>query len=176
MAAGARWGGTALAVGLLLAAAGCGGAGLGSSPAHTTTRASSRWMTYDTRTKTAYLTVIAGYNGTRDGFNFDGYADGRLVFRVPVGWDVTIRFVNRGTTPHSVVITRGHGRRPAFPGAAVPETERISGLAPGQSTIFTFRPTRVGSYRLVCLVPGHEDRGMWDRFVVTAGGMPSTSP
>lgn len=161
------------ALGLMFALAGCGARG---APPSAHAPSASPWLTYQTRTKTAYLTVVAGYDAAHGGLNFDGYSNGRLVFRVPVGWNVTVRFVNRGQLPHSVAVTRADSTRPAFPGASVPLAELRTGLGPGQSTIFTFRPTATGSFRLACLVPGHEGEGMWDRFVVTAGGVPAVSP
>ena len=37
---------------------------------------------------------------------------------------------------------------------------------------FSFVATKVGTYVLVCGVPGHEIQGMWDVLKVTRGGMP----
>jgi hypothetical protein len=59
----------------------------------------------------------------------------------------------------------------AFPGASTPDP--VNGLGLGISASFHFVATRVGTYRIVCLVIGHESDGMWDWFDVTPGGAPS---
>jgi hypothetical protein len=59
----------------------------------------------------------------------------------------------------------------AFKGASVPNP--TYGLQPGQSATFSFVASRTGSFRLACLVPGHEEARMWDVLEVTRGGKPS---
>ena len=79
---------------------------------------------------------------------------------------------NRGALRHSCAVVKNAGStRPAFPGAATPQP-RI-GLEDGHTARFTFRATRKGLYRFVCLVPGHETARMWDVLKITPGGKPS---
>lgn len=126
----------------------------------------------DAPTRSATITLIAGYGGENSGFNFDGYARGELQVTVPRGWRVVVRCSNRGPLRHSCAVVRGPmSVRPAFRGAAIPQA-RV-GLEPGQSASFSFRATRIGSYRLACLVPGHEDARMWDLLEVVRSGRPS---
>jgi hypothetical protein len=73
-----------LAVALFLLA-GCGGA------AHARGAPSpGRWLSANTAARQVTLTLVAGYNGTYGGFNFDGYGRGALLFRVPAGWRITV--------------------------------------------------------------------------------------
>lgn len=103
------------------------------------------------------LTLVAAYDGANGGFNFDGYGRGELLLSVPLGWRVRIRCENRGPLRHSCAVVRGpQTAKPAFPGASTGE------LQAGAKASFEFRATRRGTYRLACLVPGHEEARMWD--------------
>ena len=42
-----------------------------------------RWLSWNAAARTASLTLVAGYNGANNGFNFDGYGRGRLLVQVP---------------------------------------------------------------------------------------------
>ena len=132
----------------------------------------------NTRARTVQLTLDASATGANGGFNFDGYSNGALSVSVPVGWTVHVSCNNDSSTiSHSCAIV---GDRPAstiappiaFPGASIPDPSG-GGLPLGGSESFTFVASRVGRYRMTCLVPGHEAAGMWDWFIVTAGGRPS---
>ncbi len=123
-------------------------------------------------TRTAAITLIAGYDAENSGFNFDGYARGELWVTVPRGWRVVVRCSNRSPVRHSCAVVRGPmNARPAFPGAETPHA-RV-GLDQGQSARFSFRATRVGAYRLACLVPGHEEARMWDLLKLVRSGRPA---
>ncbi|MBO0701686.1 MAG: hypothetical protein J2P38_02055 [Candidatus Dormibacteraeota bacterium] len=148
----------AAAAALLIVA--CGGAGRG-----------SQWsplglIHQPSRTVQLNLVITPG--------GFDGYSGGALKMNVPRGWRVDVFCSNQTATPHSCAIVSGAGSRaPAFPGAASPHAG--TGLPRGEFADFGFTVKRVGSYRLTTLVPGHQDRWMWDRFEVVAGGEPSVS-
>jgi len=131
----------------------------------------------NTRVRTVQLTLDASATDANGGFNFDGYSNGALSVSVPVGWTVQVSCNNDSATlSHSCAIVDD---RPifalsppiAFPGASIPDPSG-GGLPLGGSESFTFVASRVGRYRMTCLVPGHEVAGMWDWFVVTAGGRP----
>jgi plastocyanin len=130
-----------------------------------------QWVSYDAATKTLTWTVVAGYGGVNHGLSFDGEADGAMKVTVPSGWSVTVDFSNVGTTNHSAVIVTSTGTTPVFPGAETPDP--TMGTAPGQTATFNFAASQVGSYRLACLMPGHEAAGMWETFTVASGGVPS---
>jgi sulfocyanin SoxE-like protein len=133
-----------------------------------------RFFSWDAQTRVARLTLLAELGGANNGFNFDGYGRGELLVTVPLGWRVVVDCENRGGARHSCAVVRGSlSITPAFPGSASPAP--ITGLAPGRKATFAFRATRVGSYRIACLVPGHEQARQWDVLDVHRGGTPSIS-
>lgn len=136
------------------------------------------WMTYATAAKTATLKLVAGYNSSLSGFNFNGYGNGQMVVSIPTGWRVTVDFSNQGQLPHSAAIVHtATSTRPAFPGAGLPGSELTAGIPSGKSATFSFTTGAPGNYRIVCLVPGHEGAGMWDTLTVTSTGkIPSIKP
>jgi hypothetical protein len=124
-----------------------------------------RWLSWNASARTASLTLVAGYNGANNGFNFDGYGRGRLLVQVPLGWRVTATCTNAGSMRHSCAIVPGPMTAvPAFAGATTPDP--VLGLEKGKTARFTFTASRSGTYRIACLVPGHEEARMWDVLVV----------
>jgi plastocyanin len=104
------------------------------------------------------------------GFNYDGYSNGQMTVCVPQGWKVTMKCNNKATVAHSCVVVEGQETNPAFTGAQT--TNPTVGVQPGDSQSFTFTANHTGQYRIVCLVPGHVEAGMWIRFNVTSAGDP----
>ena len=126
----------------------------------------SQYMTVDSSSKTVNLML----NIT--GFSFDGYSNGQMTVNVPQGWKVNVECHNQTTSPHScAVVPDATSTSPVFSGGST--TNPTTGLQPGASQSFTFMAGQAGQYRIACLVPGHEDAGMWDNFVVTSSGSPS---
>ena len=129
--------------------------------------------------KTVQLTLVGAENGSLAGFNFDGYGYGQMTVRVPVGWTVDVTCSNNSTAlSHSCAIVEPEPLAPsgaalAFPGAV--SANAASGLVYGQTSAFSFVASKVGRYRIACLVLGHETDGMWDWFIVTSAGSPSVS-
>jgi hypothetical protein len=132
------------------------------------------FMHVDASTRTAVVTLIAGYPATDYAFNYDGYGSGSLVITVPVGWQVTVQCENRSTIPNSCAIVSGKGDvEPLEPGWSTPDP--VHGLGPGKSATFEFTPTKAGSFRIASLVVGSEASGMWADLEVSAGGQPGIS-
>jgi len=132
------------------------------------------FLSWNAAQRVVRLQLLAGLGGENNGFNFDGYGRGELLVRVPVGWRVVVDCENRGGMRHSCAIVKGSlATRAAFPGAASPQP--VAGLAPGAKATFSFTASRAGSYRIACLVPGHEQARMWDVLDVVRGGRPSIS-
>jgi sulfocyanin len=133
-----------------------------------------QWLAANTTTHTITLTLIAAYNNALSGFNFNGYGHGEMVMSVPVGWHVSVIFRNSSAVPHSALVTTyarktsTSGFSPVFSGASSPHPAR--GIVAGQSQRFSFVAGHVGTYALVCAVPGHAAAGMWDVLQVTQGG------
>ncbi len=134
----------------------------------------SQYLSTDAAARSVTIDLIASKSGAGNTFNFNGYTDGKMTVSVPVGWKVTVNCRNQGSIPHSCSIVSGaNSTTPVFPGATSPNP--TSGVPPGGTQTFSFTPDRTGTFRIACLVPGHEDAGMWDTFQVTASGTPSIS-
>lgn len=141
-------------------------------------QATQRWLSWDAATHTAALTLIANYNATQSGFNFNGYSNGKMVISVPAGAHVKVTFTNKASgLPHSAVITSWSNRTStsgfpdAFTGSGT--ANPASGIAAGITQQFSFVAGKAGMYALVCAVPGHAAAGMWDVFMVTHGSQPA---
>jgi hypothetical protein len=81
---------------------------------------------------------------------------------------------NRAALRNSCAVVSGpNAAAPAFPGATTPDP--TIGLGSGESSTFSFTPTRVGVFRIASLVSGHEQARMYAVLVVTRGGRPSIS-
>src|SRR5919202_4895227 len=134
----------------------------------------SQWLAANATTHTITLTLIAAYSNALSGFNFNGYGHGKMVISVPVGWHVTVIFSNKSAVPHSALVTpyarktSTNGFPLAFSGARSPHPAR--GIVAGQTQRFSFVAARVGTYALVCAVPGPAAAGMCDVLKVTRGG------
>ncbi len=136
------------------------------SPSHQ----SKRWMKVNTANDSVLLTVIAGYEN--HGFNLNGTQNGAMQVVVPKNYKVTVRFINDSGLPNSLaVVTNSRSHHAAFAGAST--RSLTTGLPPQGTQVFSFRPSRPGTYRLASLVPDHEISGMWAKFVVSQGGKPS---
>ena len=127
----------------------------------------------DPATKSVSFHLVAAHSQANSGFNFNGYGGGRLAVTVPEGWKVSVICENRGPLNHSCAIVRGPtDSQPAIVGASSPNP--VSGQPAGATTTFDFTAHGQGTYRIACLVPGHEQAGMWDTFTITgAGGQPT---
>ncbi|HEY4411401.1 MAG TPA: sulfocyanin-like copper-binding protein [Gaiellaceae bacterium] len=130
----------------------------------------SQFLHVEAKHRTALVTLVAAYDGENNGFNFDGYGRGELTLSIPRGWRVRVTCANRGPLTHSCAIVPGPMTiTPSFRGAATPI------LPPGSSTTFSFVASRVGTYRIACLVAGHEEARMYDVLEVTRSGTPKIS-
>lgn len=135
-------------------------------------RSASPLLAYSSAKRTVDLELLAAAPSGSSQFNFDGASNGQMTITVPLGWKVNVTCSNDSTTlTHSCAIVEPNGSTPVFPGAAVAQPRR--GVKPGSATVFSFVASKAGDYQIVCLVPGHRDAGMWDRFVVRSGGRPS---
>lgn len=170
----------AFAFGFLAACGGSTGSGSGSvsassadpgppqSPCAARSAATDQYMKADSSSKT--VTVVLDITGF-PGLSFDGYSNGQMTVCVPQGWKVTMKCTNKSHVPHScAVVDNSKATSPAFLGASTKNAK--TGLQSGDSESFAFTPDRTGQFRIVCLVPGHEDAGMWDYFTVTSAGEP----
>jgi hypothetical protein len=132
----------------------------------------AQFLSWSRAHRAVHLTLLAGLGGANGGFNFDGYGRGELDVRVPLGWRVVVDCENRGGLRHSCAIVRGSlSVAPAFRGASSPQP--LTGLSPGAKATFSFTASRTGTFRIACLVAGHEQARMFDVLEVVRGGTPA---
>jgi len=159
---------------VLLIVSVCGLVGSSGTAAASHANRPSRWLSWNATARTASLTLIAGYGRANNGFNFDGHGRGEILVRIPVGWRVTVTCRNASSIRHSCAIVRGtRSAVPAFHGAAT--RSPITGLPSGATARFSFAASRLGTYRIACLVPGHEEAREWDVLDVVRARRPSIS-
>ncbi len=137
-----------------------------------------RFLVSQPANKTAVLKLAAADGNANGGYNFDGYANGQLVFTVPVGWTVQAQLSNSGLMPHSAVIISQQAQQsnnvsiPAFPGAET--LQPAQGISMGAVAHFSFKASKSGVYAIACGVSGHDADGMWDTLVVSAAAKAPT--
>ena len=76
----------------------------GIATAADTANPASRFVQSVPKLRFANVLMIASLTKASGGFNFDGYAKGRLVVTVPQGWTVHVDFRNVGPAPHILMV------------------------------------------------------------------------
>lgn len=121
--------------------------------------------------KSVELQIFAAFNEINGGMNFNGFTRGEAGYTIPVGWSVTVTFVNKSAVPHSAVVVdldkvreiRPAADGPYFKGATTPSAE--IGTTTKTET-FTFTADEKGKYAVICGFPGHGLAGHWVHFNV----------
>jgi sulfocyanin len=131
--------------------------------------------------KVVVLTLIASKTNANGGFNFNGYANGKMTITVPVGWRVTVHYQNASPLRHSFDVISYTGKQPdslvppVFRGATT--RDPVSGIGAGREETLTFVAERAGKYEFLCGVLGHAQAGMWNYLVVSSTAtVPSVRP
>lgn len=134
------------------------------------TAAASHWLKINKSSRHVIFTVVAGYNSSNRGFNFDGYSKGKADFIVPRNWTVQFNFSNHGAAPHSLALATTHGNNPKLAkigGKHVEIPNATQGISGGKTVHVTFAARTTGTYYLICAVPGHDTFGMWDYLTIS---------
>jgi sulfocyanin SoxE-like protein len=135
-------------------------------------RRDPEFMRYDAEARRVDLTIIAAFDQSNSGYNFNGGSRGRHRITVPLGWRVVMTFENRDVMPHSAAVIREAKYvpvriiAPAFRHAATSSIERGLPVG-GREDGIEFVAERPGSYLIACGVPGHAVVGTYLRFVVS---------
>jgi alcohol dehydrogenase (cytochrome c) len=129
------------------------------------------WITQDKEKKVVNVLMVASYDATLSGMNFNGYGNGDMKVTVPKGWSVNMFVQNKnGQIPHSVMITpesvKGTVKdfKEAFKGASTPSPD--AGFVGNDTQSFSFTADAAGTYLIWCAVPGHGTMGMYDTLIV----------
>jgi sulfocyanin len=135
-----------------------------------TASAGSKYLKWDAGTKTVTFELIAGEDGAKSPFNFNGYVDGEANLVVPEGSNVVMNFYQKDGTPHSAEIIADTDPMPNIAGnPAIPRAytnKAVEGLPQESKDVIRFTAPEKGSFRIFCGVPGHGLSGMWIRFTV----------
>lgn len=160
-----------LTVSLVLTGCSIGGQTSARSSSASSSHDLTRFLGSRPATKTATIKLAAADGNANSGYNFDGYANGNLVFTVPVGWNVKVELTNSGMMPHSALVITQQAQKannvtlPAFPGAQTPDPGQ--GASMGVTQDFSFLASKPGIYSIACGVSGHDADGMWDTLIVS---------
>lgn len=134
----------------------------------------NEFLTYDGRSHTVSLQLIAGYNGLNGSLNYNGATNGSHGLDIPTGWRIHVAVTNRDADlQHSAIVVQKilpppiEPSEPAFPDAALPPL--AEGLREDQTGTLDFVADRAGQYMIACGVPGHAQAGMWLQLAVTDG-------
>jgi len=142
-------------------------------PAGATLDRAANTITF-TGTSVQFTVLASPADGPDERFRIAGLTDPAIT--VPAGAQVSIEVINADPgTAHGLVITAGSNTtswmpmmtaRPAFPGSAVwflgnPTTAGM------HAATLDFTASTAGSYRYLCPVPGHAQKGMTGTFIVS---------
>jgi uncharacterized cupredoxin-like copper-binding protein len=128
------------------------------------------WLTWDAATTTATFKLIAGMQGGKSPFNFNGFIDDELTLVVPENATVVMNFINEDGVPHSAEVIDAKLPVPNMSGEpAIPRAytrKALEGLNQGETDVMRFKAAPAGDYRIFCGVPGHGISGMYIGFAV----------
>ena len=134
----------------------------------------NEFLTYDQRSRTVSLQLIAGYNGLNGSLNYNGATHGSHGLYVPTGWRIHVAVTNRDSDlQHSAIVLQKvlpppiEPSEPAFTAAALPRLDE--GLQEDETGTIDFLADRAGQYMIACGVPGHAQAGMWLQLAVSNG-------
>lgn len=134
----------------------------------------NEFLTYDQRSRTVSLQLIAGYNGLNGSLNYNGATHGSHGLYVPTGWRIHVAVTNRDSDlQHSAIVLQKvlpppiEPTEPAFAAAALPQLDE--GLQEDETGTIDFVADRAGQYMIACGVPGHAQAGMWLQLAVSNG-------
>jgi PQQ-dependent dehydrogenase (methanol/ethanol family) len=128
------------------------------------------WMYTSAERQYVAIVVTAGATSDNNGFNFDGYSHGKGNFIIPAGWQVDWIFTNKAALPHSVGLSTTISLPPKVVQTVLGPVETpnaLAGVRSGVTQYVGFQAVHVGTFYMVCLVPGHLQAGMWDKFTVS---------
>lgn len=123
------------------------------------------FLAQDAGKKEATLHIVATFDKSNYGMNFNGYSKGAAGYDIPVGWKVKVVFCNNSAVPHSIIVVDAEdaskinlGETPYFDGASTPSP--ISGTTTAIEK-FEFTVDEAGEFAFACGFPTHSANGHW---------------
>jgi len=127
------------------------------------------WMHFNEQEKTVLFELMAGWNGSNNAYNYNGFYDGNVTLKVPAGWLVEVVLTNQDSVPHNIIVTLPFEKE-VIPSsvnldAAVLERAYTEDVYQGEKDTMKFIATQ-GHYWFFCGINGHGVNGMWIKFDV----------
>jgi len=129
------------------------------------------WMEIDSSEKRVKFNLVAAWDGSNNGFNYNGYYAGNLTLKVPDGWKVDVEFINRdASAAHNIIVTKPYVENniPEYVGSedAVLRRAYTEDLYVGEQETMHFI-AKAGLYWFFCGINGHGINDMWINFEVS---------
>lgn len=123
------------------------------------------FLSQDADNKTAHLTIVATFDKSNYGMNFNGVSKSEGGYNIPLGWTVKVTFCNNSAVPHSIMVVDADdavrkinlGDEPYFEGATTP-LPNTKGTT-NKTEEFTFVADEAGEFALACGFPTHSANG-----------------
>ncbi len=123
------------------------------------------FLAQDAEKKEATLHIVATFDKSNYGMNFNGWSKGEGGYDIPMGWKVKVVFCNNSAVPHSLIVVDADdttkvnlGDEPYFTGASTPSP--IKGTTSAIEN-FEFTADEAGKYAFACGFPTHAANGHW---------------
>ena len=130
------------------------------------------WMNADVHLKEVTFDLVAGWDGSNNAFNYNGYYAGGVTLNVPSGWKVNISLANQdASAPHHIMVTRPY-KKGEIPNQLSPDETVLSraymdDIYHGEHESMSFI-AKEGHYWLFCGIMGHGVNDMWIEFDVNS--------
>jgi hypothetical protein len=123
------------------------------------------FLRQDPAKKLAELFLIATFDKSNYGMNFNGLSKSEGGYEVPFGWKIKVTFCNNSAVPHSVMVVEEDaaarkinlGAEPYFEGAATPKPNTLGTIDKVET--FEFTADEAGDFSLACGFPTHSANG-----------------
>ena len=123
------------------------------------------FLKQDAQKKEVQLYIIATFDKSNYGMNFNGISKSEGGYEIPLGWKVKVTFCNNSDVPHSLMVVEADaaerkinlGDEPYFEGATTPKPNTIG--TTNKIEKFEFTPDEAGDFSLACGFPTHSANG-----------------
>ena len=123
------------------------------------------FLKQDAEKKLAEVFLIATFDKSNYGMNFNGLSKSEGGYEIPFGWKVKVTFCNNSDVPHSVMVVEADvaerkinlGDTPYFDGATTPKANTLGTTSKVEK--FEFTPDEAGEFSFACGFPTHSANG-----------------
>lgn len=123
------------------------------------------FLTQDPEKKLAEVFLIATFDKSNYGMNFNGISKSEGGYEIPFGWTIHVTFCNNSAVPHSVMVVEEDaaarkinlGSEPYFENATTPQANTTGTTTKVEK--FQFKPDEAGDFAFACGFPTHSVNG-----------------